>query len=1062
MPGPHRLHVSVHAFKFERKHKPKPQTAPSQAPIRQHPALHASITIPPFPAPPIMSDPQVALWLRQSGLSRFAPRFAAASITTSAFLALSAADLDALGLDSPADRKRLFDLIDDNRRPRHPSPSKRISATRRRLSLRRLSRSNSSPVSSPASRPAPAPPPPADMTRPTDPPTAAHTAAPSMARVTVCVRKRPLGRKELACGDGDVVTTASNPIVYQRTARPLVDALFKGGRATCFAYGQTGAGKTFTMAGDSPENPGLYTLAVRDVFDRIRMVWISFYEIYASKLQDLLNRSAKLECREDSNSEVQIVGLTERLCEVEEDVLAYIDEGSAARSTGSTSANDDSSRSHAVFQIQLRHPPGNTGAEIGRLCFIDLAGSERGSDTASSTRQTRMEGAEINKSLLALKECIRAMDQKKDHTPFRGSKLTQVLKASFMGKNCSTVMIANISPASSNVEHTLNTLRYSDRVKEMKTDRVANSAHTPSIDLSFLTRPALNGRRATFSHALGMRTGRNLLNTPLRTTQQQATPDGEHRDDRGRVREAPKSSRKGLNPQAATRKFDMLPEKRDTHAFPRTGSRNERKPLVRTKSRGSDNIFQNQLKPPTVTDPSNTQEPRPTKRKTSRAPSMIPTRPSMGGAAFPKPNAFQTPGDSKIARATSSVGRLQSGERGSAFGERDRKASTVAHNNNQLKRARLLEDRPHPRASRIPTRSGSSSTLDDVSTSDSEAVEIDLSNQSLKSEDFEPRPRPAKRPDDLPTAKQSFRKVNAAQSAMKHYKRTVDELSDEDLLFASSDSIVDELTAAAQQRLAAASIQTEKDQKNPRQKQNGSKGSGRPRGREAPSTRKHRMNGDDISPPTRQKISTSSRETSNGSEFRKPVSPDLRKVLRFHHVQIEELMRLTESDLALVNAAEKGEMDADEYALKLKLNLSQKLDVTASHVNLACHPASTSGNEAVGFYSPNKLSSLFFIVSISSSERPTESVPSLPPFGFPRHLSISSIALSSGGEISDPVGTKPSLNPASPQKFLRSSESIIQICGIGNSCTSRHIAYRCASSFSSNASTILSSPIDRL
>ena len=847
------------------------------------------------------------------------------------------------------------------------------------------------------------------------------TAAPSMARVTVCVRKRPLSRKELACGDGDVVTvhpaddalivhelrakvdltkyvdthpfvfdrvfpeTASNPIVYQRTARPLVDALFEGGRATCFAYGQTGAGKTFTMAGDSPENPGLYTLAVRDVFDRIRMtekelwrkaemdgiedfqppepaeVWISFFEIYASKLQDLLNRSAKLECREDSNSEVQIVGLTERLCEVEEDVLACIDEGSAARSTGSTSANDDSSRSHAVFQIQIRHPPGNAslrnasntvkeallrttrsrsaaaakqkkrGAEIGRLCFIDLAGSERGSDTASSTRQTRMEGAEINKSLLALKECIRAMDLKKDHTPFRGSKLTQVLKASFMGKNCSTVMIANISPASSNVEHTLNTLRYSDRVKEMKTDRVANGSQMPSIDLSFLTRPALNGRRATFSHALGMRTGRNLLNTPLRTTQQQATPDGEHRDDRGRVREAPKSSRKGLNPQVATRKFDMLPEKKDTHAFPRTGSRNDRKPLVRTKSKGSDNIFQSQLKPPTVTDPSNTQEPRPTKRKTSRAPSMIPTRPSMGGAAFPKPNAFQTSGDSKIARATSSVGRLQSGERGSACGERDRKASTMAHNNNQLKRARLHEDRPHPRPSRIPSRNGSSSTLDDVSTSDSEAVAIDLSNRSLESEDLEPHPRLAKRPDDLPLAKQSFRKVNAAQSAMKHYKkRTVDELSDEDLLFASSDSIVDEVTAAAQRRLAAASIHTEKERKTPRQKRNGSKGSGRPRGREAPSTRKHRMKGKDVSSPTRQNISTSSPETPNGSEFGKPVSPDLRKVLRFHHVQIEELMRLTESDLALVNAAEKGEMDADEYALKLKLNLSQKLDVVTS------------------------------------------------------------------------------------------------------------------------------------
>ena len=103
--------------------------------------------------------------------------------------------------------------------------------------------------------------------------------------------------------------------------------------------------------------------------------------------------------------------------------------------------------------------------QVGRLSFIDLAGSERGADTFDNDRQTRIEGAEINKSLLALKECIRALDGDARHVPFRGSKLTEVLKDSFIGAQARTVMIANISPGSSSVEHTLNTLRYADRVK---------------------------------------------------------------------------------------------------------------------------------------------------------------------------------------------------------------------------------------------------------------------------------------------------------------------------------------------------------------------------------------------------------------------------------------------------------------------------------------------------------------------------------------------------------------------------------------------------------------------
>jgi kinesin family member 2/24 len=136
-----------------------------------------------------------------------------------------------------------------------------------------------------------------------------------------------------------------------------------------------------------------------------------------------------------------------------------------------TGANADSSRSHAILQLQLKNVR-DQQREYGKMSFIDLAGSERGADTIDQNKQTRLDGAEINKSLLALKECIRALDLEKKHTPFRGSKLTQVLKDSFTGDS-KTTMIANVSPANSCCEHTLNTLRYADRVKELKKEQQA-------------------------------------------------------------------------------------------------------------------------------------------------------------------------------------------------------------------------------------------------------------------------------------------------------------------------------------------------------------------------------------------------------------------------------------------------------------------------------------------------------------------------------------------------------------------------------------------------------------
>ncbi|XP_051866398.1 kinesin-like protein KIF2A isoform X2 [Pristis pectinata] len=330
-------------------------------------------------------------------------------------------------------------------------------------------------------------------------------------RICVCVRKRPLNKKENAIRDLDVITipskdvvmvhepkqkvdltkylenqtfrfdyafdeTATNEMVYRFTARPLVETIFDRGMATCFAYGQTGSGKTHTMGGDFTGknqdcSKGIYALAARDVFLMLKkpnyrkielQVFATFFEIYSGKVFDLLNRKAKLRVLEDGKQQVQVVGLSERDVKCTEDVLKLIEAGNSCRTSGQTSANAHSSRSHAVFQIILRRK----GKMHGKFSLIDLAGNERGADTSSADRQTRLEGAEINKSLLALKECIRALGRNKPHTPFRASKLTQVLRDSFIGENSRTCMIATISPGMGSCENTLNTLRYANRVKE--------------------------------------------------------------------------------------------------------------------------------------------------------------------------------------------------------------------------------------------------------------------------------------------------------------------------------------------------------------------------------------------------------------------------------------------------------------------------------------------------------------------------------------------------------------------------------------------------------------------
>ena len=331
-------------------------------------------------------------------------------------------------------------------------------------------------------------------------------------KTKVIVRKRPLNQKEISGKEVDnisiiegqkVVVTelkknldltkyldkkefifdkaydekATNDKIYKVEIRPMIyNAFYQKSKITCFAYGQTGSGKTYTLFGNSNKNTvfGLYALSGYDIFQILNndkkfhnfSIFVSFYEIYCGKLYDLLNNRNLLETREDYKHDINIVGLIENKINSLEELMKIVSVGGKQRTVGKTGANSESSRSHGI--IQLRVFDSDKNAQHAKISFIDLAGSERETDKINVDKKTRIDGAAINQSLLALKECIRALEQDKIHLPFRANKLSLVLRDSFIG-NCKTLMISTISPGYKTSEHTLNTLRYAYRLKEIKT-----------------------------------------------------------------------------------------------------------------------------------------------------------------------------------------------------------------------------------------------------------------------------------------------------------------------------------------------------------------------------------------------------------------------------------------------------------------------------------------------------------------------------------------------------------------------------------------------------------------
>lgn len=249
--------------------------------------------------------------------------------------------------------------------------------------------------------------------------------------------------------------------VFDKTTQILIDGVLDGYNATVFAYGATGAGKTYTMLGTTSQQ-GIFGNAFEELFQQMNdskqdkefKIKMSFIEIYNEMIFDLLLPNEKpLELREDAAKGIHVAGISEIRAESTKEVLELLHLGNQNRSTEATDANNESSRSHALLMVTVEHKERDSGTEaevkISKFSLIDLAGSERASNT-NNTGIRLVEGANINRSLLALGNCITLLFQNsekksKKYIPYRDSKLTRLLKDS-LGGNSRTVMIANISP----------------------------------------------------------------------------------------------------------------------------------------------------------------------------------------------------------------------------------------------------------------------------------------------------------------------------------------------------------------------------------------------------------------------------------------------------------------------------------------------------------------------------------------------------------------------------------------------------------------------------------------
>ncbi|GMP37776.1 hypothetical protein CsSME_00009314 [Camellia sinensis var. sinensis] len=315
--------------------------------------------------------------------------------------------------------------------------------------------------------------------------------------ISVTIRFRPLSEREYQRGDeiawyadGDKIVRNEYNLatayafdrvfgpstiteeVYEVAARPVVKAAMEGVNGTVFAYGVTSSGKTHTMHGDQ-NSPGIIPLAIKDVFSIIQdtpgqefLLRVSYLEIYNEVINDLLDPTGQnLRVREDAQG-TYVEGIKEEVVLSPGHALSFIAAGEEHRHVGSNNFNLFSSRSHTIFTLMIEssaHGDEYDGVVFSQLNLIDLAGSE--SSKTETTGLRRKEGAYINKSLLTLGTVIGKLSEgKASHVPYRDSKLTRLLQSSLSGHG-HVSLICTITPASSNMEETHNTLKFASRAK---------------------------------------------------------------------------------------------------------------------------------------------------------------------------------------------------------------------------------------------------------------------------------------------------------------------------------------------------------------------------------------------------------------------------------------------------------------------------------------------------------------------------------------------------------------------------------------------------------------------
>ena len=279
-------------------------------------------------------------------------------------------------------------------------------------------------------------------------------------------------------------------IVYESSARPIIESVLEGFNGTVLAYGQTGSGKTFTMTGadvDDERLKGIIPRMITTVFGTIAgasehlefTVKVGYCEIYMEKIKDLLNPAKhNLKVHEDKSRGVFIADLTEEYVSNDEEVANLMKMGQANREVGFTLMNEGSSRSHSIFIMTItQNSTLDYSAKTGKLYLVDLAGSEKVGKTGAEGKRLD-EAKTINKSLSTLGLVINSLtDGKSTHVPYRDSKLTRVLQDS-LGGNSKTALIITASPSVYNEAETISTLRFGIRAKAIKNKAVVNKEYT--------------------------------------------------------------------------------------------------------------------------------------------------------------------------------------------------------------------------------------------------------------------------------------------------------------------------------------------------------------------------------------------------------------------------------------------------------------------------------------------------------------------------------------------------------------------------------------------------------